>query len=364
MTSAYQPIHLNGCRYRTPVPGSAADKGLLVYPLDPHPDAVSLYSGCTLGKRRAWYLPDDRHTASLVRLRGGWRQDRMKLFFTLMDPMLLFPGKGLVLPNLNIANIAKHSRFFILSVPNNEMSRKSPFIIHKALIGIGGEPKSIKKLRSDDFLIETTSELQTPPLSQTYSQAVKSSITFSFTQTDENITKIKCPPLKLLQPASSISKQNKTASIPTVSISSSSTQAQLLPSTSTISESQPPIPKFSTNAPFCLQDQAIVGKSRKNFPARYTETKAFRLRILKTNIRPEFAAIAAQNLAAKKPPLKFRKKKSLPKPICNEIEIKIKPHKLRKSLPIHDSLDEDMIEYEADEYVSHRNIGKKVKRNI
>ncbi|GFS88918.1 hypothetical protein TNCV_5037791 [Trichonephila clavipes] len=30
---------------------SAADKGCRVYPLDPHPDAVALYSGCTPGKR-------------------------------------------------------------------------------------------------------------------------------------------------------------------------------------------------------------------------------------------------------------------------------------------------------------------------
>ncbi|GFW22363.1 histone-lysine N-methyltransferase ASH1L [Trichonephila clavipes] len=50
---------------------SAADKGCRVYPLDPRPDAVALCSGCTPGKRRAWFLPDDRHTASLVGLRGG-----------------------------------------------------------------------------------------------------------------------------------------------------------------------------------------------------------------------------------------------------------------------------------------------------
>ncbi|GFW49732.1 uncharacterized protein TNCV_358351 [Trichonephila clavipes] len=59
---------------------SAADKGCRVYLLDPRPDAVVLYSGCTSGKRRAWYLPDERHTASLVGLLGGWRHARMKLF--------------------------------------------------------------------------------------------------------------------------------------------------------------------------------------------------------------------------------------------------------------------------------------------
>ncbi|GFU05447.1 uncharacterized protein TNCV_3290941 [Trichonephila clavipes] len=59
---------------------SAADKGCRVYPLDPRPDAVVLYSGCTPGKRRAWVLPDDRHTASLVGLRGGWMHARTKMF--------------------------------------------------------------------------------------------------------------------------------------------------------------------------------------------------------------------------------------------------------------------------------------------
>ncbi|GFT48515.1 hypothetical protein TNCV_1032931 [Trichonephila clavipes] len=42
-----------------------------------------------------------------------------------------------------------------------------------------------------------------PQTSHTYAQAAKSSNKTSSTQTDENITKIKCPPLKLLQPLSS-----------------------------------------------------------------------------------------------------------------------------------------------------------------
>ncbi|GFW74977.1 uncharacterized protein TNCV_2678451 [Trichonephila clavipes] len=74
--------------------------------------------------------------------------------------MLLCPGKGLVLPNPNIDDIAKHSRFLILSLPNNEMSKKSPFVIQKALKGIGGDPKSVRKLRSGDLLIETASAVQ------------------------------------------------------------------------------------------------------------------------------------------------------------------------------------------------------------
>ncbi|GFU20751.1 putative RNA-directed DNA polymerase from transposon BS [Trichonephila clavipes] len=79
---------------------SAADKGVSGLPLDPRPDAVALYSGCT---------------------------------------------SGLVLPNLSIDETAQRVRFLLISLPNNALSIKSPFTIHKALKGIGGEPKSVKK---------------------------------------------------------------------------------------------------------------------------------------------------------------------------------------------------------------------------
>ncbi|GFY03546.1 uncharacterized protein TNCV_3211831 [Trichonephila clavipes] len=71
---------------------TAADKGCRVYPLDPRPDAVALYSGCTLGKRRAWILPDDRHTASLDGFRGGWRHARMKFFTRIYGSNAAVPG--------------------------------------------------------------------------------------------------------------------------------------------------------------------------------------------------------------------------------------------------------------------------------
>ncbi|GFX75101.1 uncharacterized protein TNCV_3170291 [Trichonephila clavipes] len=279
---------------------SAADKGCRVDPLDPRPDAVALYSGCTPGKRRAWFLPDDRHTAPLVGLRGGWRHARMKVLRVLMDPMLLCPGKGLVLPNLNIEQISSNTRFLLIYLPNNEMSSKSSFAIQKALVGIGGEPKSVKRLRSGDLLIETPSAIQTksflqaktflnspvnicphktlnscrgvisepdlltttdaeildgfsgqearrlvvPQLSQTYAQAAKSSTLINSIQTDENITKIKFPPLKLLAPLSSKPRPN--ISLGSTAVTTSSTQAQLLTfissKASTISDPQPPTP--------------------------------------------------------------------------------------------------------------------------
>ncbi|GFV70098.1 uncharacterized protein TNCV_3714751 [Trichonephila clavipes] len=77
-----------------------------------------------------------------------------------MDPSLLCQGKVLVLPNLAIDETAKR-KILLISLPNNAMSLKSPFSIHKALKGIGGEPKSVKRLRSGDLLVETISSTQT-----------------------------------------------------------------------------------------------------------------------------------------------------------------------------------------------------------
>ncbi|GFT64100.1 RNase H domain-containing protein [Trichonephila clavipes] len=83
-------------------------------------------------------------------------------------------------------------------------------------------------------------KLIVPQLSQTYAQAAKSSTLNNFTQTDENITKIKSPPLKLLAPLSSKQRTH----IPTAVTTSSSAQTLLLPSisskTSTSSDPQPP----------------------------------------------------------------------------------------------------------------------------
>ncbi|GFW36010.1 uncharacterized protein TNCV_4928741 [Trichonephila clavipes] len=82
-------------------------------------------------------------------------------------------------------------------------------------------------------------KLVTPHISQTYAQTTKSSPISVTTQTDENITKIKCPPLNLLPPLSSPPKPNISLFSPAVT-TSSLTQAQLLPST--VSDPQPPIP--------------------------------------------------------------------------------------------------------------------------
>ncbi|GFU46753.1 hypothetical protein TNCV_4684031 [Trichonephila clavipes] len=96
---------------------------------------------------------------------------------------------------------------------------------------------------STDCSLESKSrKLIVPHLFQTYAQAAKSSTLNNSAQTDENITKIKCSPLKLLAPLSSKQRPN----ISTANITSSSAQTKLLPSisskTSTTSDPQPPTP--------------------------------------------------------------------------------------------------------------------------
>ncbi|GFW57089.1 uncharacterized protein TNCV_1116171 [Trichonephila clavipes] len=72
-------------------------------------------------------------------------------------------GKVLVLPKLTIDEIAKNTLFFILSLPNNEMSRKSPFAIFKALQTIVTPHKSLNSSRGvisePDFLYTSEAEI-------------------------------------------------------------------------------------------------------------------------------------------------------------------------------------------------------------
>ncbi|GIY89683.1 RNA-directed DNA polymerase from mobile element jockey [Caerostris darwini] len=76
-----------------------------------------------------------------------------------MDLKTSCPGEGLNSPKQLVEKTAQNSRFFILSLPANAVS-KSPFAIEKGLKGILGSPKAVKKLRSGDLLIETLNALQ------------------------------------------------------------------------------------------------------------------------------------------------------------------------------------------------------------
>ncbi|GFT62675.1 RNA-directed DNA polymerase from mobile element jockey [Trichonephila clavipes] len=116
-------------------------------------------------------------------------------------------------------------------------------------------------------------KLIVPQLSQTYAQAAKSSTLNNSTQTDENIIKINCPPLKLLAPLSSKQRTN----IPSAITTSSSAQTQLLPSisskTSTISNPQPPTPMSETKGKIKEQPSPLHRPRKDNKKNRLIKYK-------------------------------------------------------------------------------------------
>ncbi|GFT91670.1 uncharacterized protein TNCV_2444801 [Trichonephila clavipes] len=339
------------------------------------------------------------------------------------------------------------------------MEKKSPFLIQKALVGIGGEPKSVKRLRSGDLLLETNSALQTksfllaktfldspvkiiphkslntsrgvisepdllttpeaeildgfsdqgviqshqsdsklcstwklekkiqeiktsknisypearklilPQISQTYSQATKSSTTTTTTQTDDSITKIVCPPLKLLQPLTAVLKPTMPFKFPTVTKLSASTEAQLLPTTTSAaaksSESQPPVPVITTSSA-----SISLITSTTMFTALSNKTHPSALETTTSNSIPSTIISPVSHASTQK----SRRKKRNPKTICNvtaptvkpKIEIKMAPHKPRKSSSIQDTDDEDMIVYDMAEQIESpkKMINTSCRKNI
>ncbi|GFW67582.1 putative RNA-directed DNA polymerase from transposon X-element [Trichonephila clavipes] len=155
--------------------------------------------------------------------------DRMKRLITELD----LPNVEIQQRNLLLFQPWNTTRFhYINPLANYSKSTVKPVVFQRVFAYHRSQYKANK--------------LVPPHISQTYAQTAKSSPISSATQTDENITKIKCPPLNLLQPLLSPPKPNISQSTPAVTTSLSSTQAQLLPSNSSIaatgSEPQPPTP--------------------------------------------------------------------------------------------------------------------------
>lgn len=57
-----------------------------------------------------------------------------------------------------------YPKFLIISSATHELAKLSPFYVQKALLGISGNPKSVKKLRSNDLLVETSTPVQSKSL--------------------------------------------------------------------------------------------------------------------------------------------------------------------------------------------------------
>ncbi|GFX80869.1 putative RNA-directed DNA polymerase from transposon BS [Trichonephila clavipes] len=269
----------------------------------------------------------------------------------------------------------------------------------KAIQGIGGDPKSVKKLRSGDLLIETLSALQTKsfllaktfldcPLTVSPHKSLNSSrgvisepdliftpeteileefsgqgviqlhnypnptlrlpnsTTTTTTQTDENITKIVCPPLKLLQPLVSVPKPTISSSVAAVNKSSTSTQAELVPSTSLVTVASPSI----SQPPNSVIDTAPTTSNSLSISATSSSSTACSVLETTTTISNTIPATSQDTIQTSKPRRKKRPPKNQSNTVKPKIEIKTAPHRPRKSGPTEYTTDEeDMIIYDVED---------------
>ncbi|GFW43777.1 uncharacterized protein TNCV_4771261 [Trichonephila clavipes] len=201
----------------------------------------------------------------------GGRTPERRCFFAHMDPSLLCQGKGLVFPNLTIDETAKRCQRFghsqtscrgqlicsrCASVGHTStdcilepkcINCSQPHSADSKLCPKWRTEKQIQEIKNKNISYSEARKLIVTQTSQTYAQVAKTSTATTATQTDDNITEIVCPPFKLLQPLIYIPKASISSSVPAVTKFSTSTQAQLLPSTSSVtvtssSKSQSPIP--------------------------------------------------------------------------------------------------------------------------
>ncbi|GFX54073.1 putative RNA-directed DNA polymerase from transposon BS [Trichonephila clavipes] len=155
-----------------------------------------------------------------------------------------------------------------------------------------------------------------PQLSQTYAQAAKSITVNNYTLTDENITKIKCPPLQLLPPLSSVPQPNASPSILSVSTSSLNTSA------SSLSAETCPVDA-------ALQPSVPLSESATTTPNSVLSNSSKVPQNVKQNSKNRRKRTKAQKA---------------------EIEIKMAKHKPRKSGPTeYTTDDEDMLMYDVEE---------------
>ncbi|GFU18096.1 putative RNA-directed DNA polymerase from transposon BS [Trichonephila clavipes] len=203
--------------------------------------------------------------------------------------------------------------------------------------------KQIQEIKTNNNIsYQEARTLIAPQLSQTYAQVAKSSTATSTSQTDENITRIKCPPLQLLQPLLSVPQPNKYPSITSVSTSSSTTQANLLPSASSIKPttkiaSRLPKPIFSSAAP----DNSLNTSASSLSAETRTLIRSNKSAALSTEIQPlpesdptasngeHFNAFEVPQCAKRN----SRNRRKRPKVQKAEIKIKMAPHRPRKSTP-------------------------------
>ncbi|GFS56079.1 uncharacterized protein TNCV_1650261 [Trichonephila clavipes] len=259
---------------------------------------------------------------------GGVTPER-KCLRVHMDPSRLCPGKGLVLPKTNIDEIAAKSRFLLVSLANDDMSKISPFAIHKALIGIGGEPKSVKRLRFGDLLIKTSSALQTKPflLAKLFLDSKCISFySFRFHIVVYHSGKYLALRISSIKPTTQIESR-----LPEPISSAAALNNTLNTSTLSLSAETCPITTSNKVAALSTEIQPLVPLPESVPTTSNSEHSN----------APEIPQCVKQN---------SRNRRKRPKVQKAEIEIKMAPHKPRKSaLTELTTDDEDMITYDVEE---------------
>ncbi|GFV94553.1 RNA-directed DNA polymerase from mobile element jockey [Trichonephila clavipes] len=243
------------------------------------------------------------------------------------------------------------------------MSKISPFAIHKMLIGIGGEPKSVKRLRSVDLLIETTSALQTK--------------TFLLAKSFLNNPVTVSPHKSLNSCRGVISEPDLLGTPDSVRLEGFSDQSvtQCLPSPRHLHL----LKKIYTSFPICNNTNNTKCESLLKIPipttttttspgnnlntsvsSLETETRSLttpdKFNALSTEILPESVPTTSNSEhsnAAEIPQLvkrNSRNRRKRPKVQKPEIEIKMASHRPRKAAPTESTTDdEDMITYYVEE---------------
>ncbi|GFU13720.1 hypothetical protein TNCV_939461 [Trichonephila clavipes] len=298
---------------------SAADKRWRVYQLDHCSDAVALYSECT----QVVSHPKQIFCAPLKQ--KFWKDFLTKVLFRLPHNSLN-SCRGVV------------SESDLLSVSEAEI-----------LEGLSDQGVTQKytvrrstKTNSSTVIPIIRYNLPNPPTATT---AI---------QTDENITKIVCPPLKLLQPLISVPKPIS-SSVHAVTKSSTSIQAELLPSPSSVtvtssSKSHSLLSVIDT-APATSNNLSTSIASSSSTLSMSTPLPACPVLEIPTNTAsnniPATSQDTNQTLKPRRKKRPFKIQSSTIKP---KIENKMAPHRSRKSAPTDLTADdEDMITYDVEE---------------
>ncbi|GFV53002.1 uncharacterized protein TNCV_989821 [Trichonephila clavipes] len=187
-------------------------------------------------------------------------------------------------------------------------------------------------------------KLIAPHLSKTYAQVTKSSTATTTTQTDEYITKIVCPPLKLLEPLITDPKRTISSFVAAFNKSYTSTLAEFVPSTSSVTVTSP----SKSQPTISLIDTVSTASDNLSISTASSSSTACSVLETTTTTSNTIPTTSQDTTQTSKPRRKKRPPKNQSNTIKPKIGIKTVPHRPRKSAATEYTTDEeDMIIYDV-----------------